>query len=76
MTSPLQAESERFAADLTNLIQGCIAGAPRFCVVEAKDSQQLSIGPAPMRTEESGRSLEVSGGPGAARLGVWLTRPD
>ena len=47
MSELLEADSQQFAADLTNLIQGCIVDAPRFVVVNASNDQQRRIGPEP-----------------------------
>ena len=47
MSDLLEAESNTFATNLTNLIQGCVAGAPGFVVVNANSDQQLRIGPEP-----------------------------
>ncbi len=57
MSEGLQAEAERFARRLTDLIQGCISGAPAFEVVDAKTAQQLRIGPRPFRPDAAGFSL-------------------
>ena len=47
MSELLETESNTFATNLTNLIQGCIAGAPDFVVVNASSDQQRRIGPEP-----------------------------
>ena len=57
MNGPLEAKSYEFAARLTNLIRGCIAGAPDFGVVQASRGRQLHIGPLPFRSDRSGFSF-------------------
>ena len=57
MNDPLQSKSGEFASRLTNLIRGCVAGAPEFGVVETSEVEQLRIGPLPFSSDSSGFSL-------------------
>lgn len=50
MIDSLEAESTRFADNLTDLIQGCLRDAPEFVVVDASDNQQRRIGPSPFES--------------------------
>ncbi len=55
MSELLETASSTFATDLTNLIQGCIDGAPSFVVVNASNDEQRRIGPGPFESSsESG----------------------
>lgn len=56
MTSALDEASNEFAAQLTELIQGCVVGVREFGVVEAGDDQRR-IGPMPLNPEKVGFSL-------------------
>ncbi|WP_419845152.1 hypothetical protein [Candidatus Poriferisocius sp.] len=47
MSDLLETESNTFAANLTDLVQGCVVDAPRFAVVNASNDKQRRIGPEP-----------------------------
>lgn len=57
MSGYLQEKSDEFAGRLTSPIQGCVADAPEFGVVQTSLAQQLHIGPLPFRSDQLGFSL-------------------